>query len=85
MAHNIRNIALMERELRLEALRAHNERVWQVLEAQKRACKRYAAVDAWLAGFDQVRFRQPFLVLEGPSCLGKSLFAMSLVKQGGSA
>jgi len=48
------------------------------LNALKRPFRKIPAVDAWLADFEVDALRYRFLVLEGPSGLGKTQYSMSL-------
>ena len=64
------------------ALQDRKELVWSELRRWVRPAKTYPAVERWLQLQTQICTRQPFLVLEGPSCLGKTQFAMSLVGPG---
>ena len=40
------------------------------------------AVEEWKQFFKELRFRYPFLVLDGPTCNGKTRFAISMVSPG---
>jgi hypothetical protein len=82
LAHNLANLSLQEREMASIALQDRKDHVWAELRRLVRPSKTYPDVDRWLWKQTHIRFRQPFLVLEGPSCLGKTQFAMSLVAPG---
>jgi hypothetical protein len=45
----------------------------------RRPFRRLLVVDAWVALRATTRWRYPFLVLTGPSCMGKTQYALSLV------
>ena len=53
-----------------------------VLRASLRPFRSIAAVNAWQAQFAEHRHRYKFLILEGPSCTGKTQFARHLVPAG---
>ena len=53
-----------------------------VLRASLRPFKSIPAVDQWQAQFAEHRHRYKFLILEGPSCTGKTQFARHLVPAG---
>ena len=69
--------------LEQEATKARVAAQANAAEAALRACRRkwrmIPAVSAWNAQYQDHLFRYLFLVLEGPSRLGKTQFAMSLV------
>ena len=49
------------------------------LALARRPFRRLPVVDAWVALHATTRWRYPFLVLTGPSCMGKTQYALSLV------
>ena len=49
------------------------------LALARRPFRRLPVVDAWVALRATTRWRYPFLVLTGPSCMGKTQYALSLV------
>ena len=49
------------------------------LAAARRPFRRLAVVEAWVELHAKTRWRYPFLVLTGPSCMGKTQYALSLV------
>jgi len=60
----------LEAEQELAAARAR-------LQAGARPFRRVAAVESWIAQYQQDRWRYAFLVLDGPSQMGKTAFARS--------
>ena len=77
-----RNLQELEksRELESKTLVAQLQAAtWKLLDGMRKPSKRLPVVDAWVAEHAKVEFRYKFLVLEGPSCVGKSQFAASLV------
>ena len=48
------------------------------LSGQMRPCRKLPEVDAWMSSFQEIDFRYKFLVLDGPSQTGKTLFCRSL-------
>ena len=56
--------------------------VWMELQQSLRPCRRLPEVDAWAATFQTVQFRYNFLVLDGPSKMGKTLYCRSRAPSG---
>ena len=48
------------------------------LSGHMRPCRKLPEVDAWTSSFQEIAFRYKFLVLDGPSQTGKTLFCRSL-------
>lgn len=72
---NVQAQSRLARELRHTGTRAADE---AALAATLRRCRSVPAVDAWLLRQQTPSWRQQFLVLEGESGLGKTLFAVGL-------
>jgi hypothetical protein len=79
------SIARYEKEFQLIArerehlrVQATVERAERILQASQKPWKKYALIDSWLAQYQQDAFRYKFLVLEGPSRVGKTRFAKGL-------
>ena len=45
----------------------------------RRPFRRLGVVESWVELHVKTRWRYPFLVLTGPSCMGKTQYALSLV------
>ena len=60
------------------AVGAAEAEAYRQLGSSLKPQKEYAIVNAWLAQFEQALHRYKFLVLQGPSRLGKTAFARSL-------
>ena len=76
-----RNIIAIEKwkgEASAAALEEHIAMVSDQLEAMKRPFKQIPIVQLWAAHYEVLRWRYKFLVLEGPSCYGKTQFAKGL-------
>lgn len=56
---------------------------WRMLASQHSEWKTYAAVEEWLAEFHVASTRRRFLVLHGPTKVGKSCFARALAEREG--
>ncbi len=70
------------RERRNMVLEARVSEVETVLARQRRPFRTLPAVDAWMEDCQNIRMRMPFLVLEGPTKLGKTQYCMSLAAPG---
>ena len=66
-------------EVAAAALAARMRMVHVDLAAARRPFRRLAVVEAWVELHAKTRWRCPFLVLTGPSCMGKARYALSLV------
>ena len=62
------------------ALEAHIVMVTTQLEAVKKPFKQIPLVQMWAAQYEVLRWRYKFLILEGPSCYGKTQLAKSLCR-----
>ena len=87
--HTVRNLPGMLRTLSAfetasaeEALASHVRAVQAELRQGMCSFKHIDVVAEWLAEFDVLRARYHFLILDGPSCVGKSQFACSLASHG---
>ena len=78
------NLDKLAQELKEQRLRKQIALIEQQLELQARPFKTIPAVDSWKAEHAQPRPRYRFLVLVGPSGVGKTQFAKSLVPKGRS-
>ena len=66
---------VLEEEEERGAIKDAQALALRLLGDQNRAFKRYDIVDSWLAQYTEIQHRYRFLVLDGPSRLGKSEFA----------
>ena len=87
--HTVRNLPGMLRTLSAyetasaeEALASHVRAVQAELQHNRCPFKHIDVVSEWLAEFDVLRARYRFLILDGPSCVGKSQFACALASHG---
>ena len=78
----LQNLERLQRERGLASVQVAVRRTEAILEADRHAFRKMAVVDAWLESFSQCRPRYKFLVLEGPSMVGKTHFARSLSPSG---
>ena len=77
VAHNLPNLEKICLENRQIHLLARASAVKLELEKGRRPSKSYALVDAWLEEGRACRRRYRFLVIEGPSCVGKTQFVLN--------
>lgn len=80
-SHHVADLDLLRREETLAQMDQYIAHVWEALRETRRPMKTYPAVQSWLGLFAQQAYRRPFLVLHGPSAVGKSIFARSLAEQ----
>ena len=73
------NLERIERERSRMEVQTQVENTWAVLRSKICKQKTIPEVESWLATFSETSFRYSFLVLEGPSRLGKTMYARSLV------
>ena len=66
-------------EVAAAALAARITMVHVELAAARRPFRRLGVVESWVELHVKTRWRYPFLVLTGPSCMGKTQYALSLV------
>ena len=71
------NVDMLDRERAASLLADSVASTEQKLEALRRPCKTFPAVTAWLEEHQNIADRKKFLVLGGPSRMGKTQFAMS--------
>ena len=65
-------------EKRQLSLSQHRSDILAQLEALKQPLKRIAVVESWVEEHEALKWRYRFLVLSGPSMLGKTQFALGL-------
>ena len=75
---NMNNITMFVGESVAAELQAHIMMVMRQLEGMKKPFRIIPLVQKWAAHYEDLRWRYRFLVLEGPSCFGKTQFAKSL-------
>ena len=78
VSHNLQNLERLCLENRQTHVLARASAVKFELEKERRPSKRYALVDAWLEAGRACRRRYRFLVIEGPSCVGKTQYVLNL-------
>lgn len=78
----LQNMERLQRERGVASVQAAVRRTEAILEAERKAFRKVPLVDEWLASFGVCRPRYKFLVLEGPSMVGKTHFARSLSPSG---
>ena len=76
------NLDKLEQVRKESKLREEISRIEAQLEVQAKPFKSIPAVDSWKAEHSMIKSRYRFLVLSGPSGLGKTQFAKSLVGKG---
>ena len=75
--HLLNNYDRVQKEMTKTSLEETVTRTRQTLEASMRPCRTVPEVDAWERTFEKIEFRYNFLVLDGPSKMGKTLFCRS--------
>ena len=78
----LRELQTLEEEEERRAYRLLIKEATQYFAARQKPFRQYALVDQWLAQYAEMLPRYKFLVLTGPSRLGKTAFARSLAVQG---
>ena len=78
----LRTISTFETALAEEELDLHVRSVQAALREQRRPFKFLNVVAEWLTEFDSLQDRYHFLILDGPSRVGKSQYACSLARAG---
>ena len=81
-SRHYRELETHETHLELEAIQKAEEEAECLLGSTLRPSKQYAEVDAWNAQYATPSHRYKFLVLQGPSRVGKTAFARSLCDPG---
>ena len=81
-SRHIRELEAHEVHLEQEAVRKAQQEGMRLLGGTLKAQKKYSEVDAFLQQFDTALHRYKFLVLSGPSKVGKTAFARSLCDPG---
>ena len=71
------NFEWVEEEIIKSSLEKEVRHTVRTLAGQMRPCRSIPEVDEWEATFDTVQLRYNFLVLDGPSKMGKTLFCRS--------
>ena len=79
----LENHDVVEREGKREQLVEVVRRTRLALESEMRPCREVPEVTEWEATFKKTRFRYNFLILDGPSKMGKTLFCRSRSLGGG--
>ena len=79
-ARCLADIHVLERAMEEDAMGSAEAAADRELSSTARSFRRFAPVDAWMRGFDECAMRYSFLVLDGPSKMGKSQFAKSLAR-----
>jgi len=78
LPRNLEGLAKLQQERAGEKLKVHMEAVRTALRGVSRPMRSLSPVSAWLDSFNVLAHRYKFLVLDGPSGMGKTLFARSL-------
>ena len=81
-SRHYRELETHEVHLEQEAIMKAEQEAQRLLGNTLRPSKQYAEVDTWLQQYATARHRYKFLVLQGPSQLGKTAFARSLCDPG---
>ena len=76
------NYERVQKEEEKEELDSRVSTVRMELQRSLRPCRRLPQVDAWAATFEKVRYRYDFLVLDGLSKMGKTLYCRSRAPSG---
>ena len=77
-------ISLAEREIERRTVQIARESALSQLRTTVKPFKTFAAIEAWKSQYGIMRWRYKFLVLEGPSRMGKTQFARSLIEPAAS-
>ena len=75
-------IAVVEQAAEKQVVEQMRTEALKFLETSRKSWRRLPSVDAWLEQYGVVQDRYKFLVLEGPSGVGKTVFARTLVPEG---
>ena len=76
---NVLMVDIVERRRRRELVRTQRLRRLQYISAHARPFVTIPCIVSWIQSFSVIKDRYPFLVLDGPSCVGKTRFASALV------
>lgn len=78
VAKYLKDLETLEQERLKEETRAEQHRVMEVLAKRRKPFRVLPVVQQWRRQYDDDAFRYKFLVLEGPSRVGKTQYARSL-------
>ena len=81
-ANNLKNIECAEQSREVLEIQQIHDIDNAELRKKQFAFRMPDEVTRWLATFEAFKDRYPFLILDGPSCVGKTRFAQSLVPEG---
>lgn len=83
IARNIEHLERWHRERCAEKQREYQEWHQRQLQHERRPWRRLPLVEVWLLQYRQSLSRYRFLVLDGPSRMGKTQYARALCREGG--
>ena len=78
-------MSLLEMEWEKQALEEAMEKCRKELGAQQKGWKSFPAIVKWKLQYENMMHRYQFLVLEGPSRMGKTVYARSLASDASKA
>ena len=81
-SRHVKELEAHKAHLEEELVRQAREDAERLLQSQLKPSKRYPEVDAFMKQFEKPIHRYKFLVLQGPSQVGKTAFARSLCDEG---
>ena len=81
-ANNLKNIECAEQSREMLEIQQIHDIDNAELRKRQLAFRMPDEVTRWLVTFEAFKDRYPFLILDGPSCVGKNRFAQSLVPEG---
>ena len=81
-SRHVKELEAHEAHLEEEAVQKAEEEAQRLLSDTLKPSKQYPLVNAWIKQFEKARHRYKFLVLQGPSRVGKTAFARSLCDPG---
>ena len=81
-SRHVKELEAHEAHLEEEAVQKAEDEAQRLLGDTLKPSKQYPVVNAWIKQFDKPRHRYTFLVLQGPSRVGKTAFARSLCDPG---
>ena len=84
LCRHLANLDALQKELTAQKLSAEIRAKQEVWDSQRKPFRRVPAVQRFLALAKRPAERRPFLVLDGPSRMGKTQFVMALVPLGGA-
>ena len=79
---NLRNIESAETNREMLEIQQIHQSDNAALRLGQKQFRMPDEVKGWLMNFNWFKDRYPFLILDGPSCVGKTRFAQSLVREG---